>query len=221
MEMGFENCMMSAMASPTDAELKERFKNPEPWFSKSSIEYLETVVTPEDRVLELGGGVSTLWWLRRTEFVLTVEANTRWLSQLVHAVATRPELLAKWSLLYVPSEWPITHERPKAYWKEHAHHMDAKKAKRLGELYNFMDYPFEPSIIVIDGAVREQSVISTREYIQSKNVRMVVVDNMDGMTKYLPGTFNNYDRQDFHETDRSRFPSENQEEYFTSVFTRL
>jgi len=54
------------------------FCGPVPWWSYSCTHFLDQVVPRNSRVLELGGGYSTIWWLARESHVTTFETNKLW-----------------------------------------------------------------------------------------------------------------------------------------------
>jgi hypothetical protein len=49
-----------------------------PWFTYSSIDFLQTILKGEWRVFEWGCGNSTRWWAARVQSVLSVEDNPAW-----------------------------------------------------------------------------------------------------------------------------------------------
>lgn len=54
-----------------------------PWITFGAIDYLEHTIHPEKKVLELGGGSSTLWWAKRGNPVVTIETSKAWYDQLM------------------------------------------------------------------------------------------------------------------------------------------
>lgn len=51
---------------------------PFPWLSPEVVAYLESVIKPDFRVLEHGGGGSTLWYAQRCNEVITSETDKEW-----------------------------------------------------------------------------------------------------------------------------------------------
>lgn len=49
-----------------------------PWMNYGAIDYLSASVPLNHRVLELGGGRSTSWWVNRCNSVLTIETDGNW-----------------------------------------------------------------------------------------------------------------------------------------------
>lgn len=49
-----------------------------PWYVKSFLDELVTWDLSDKKVLELGGGASTLWWNKRAMEVITIESSREW-----------------------------------------------------------------------------------------------------------------------------------------------
>lgn len=49
-----------------------------PWMNYGAIDFMAATIPTDARVLELGGGRSTSWWLNRGNSVLTVETDKHW-----------------------------------------------------------------------------------------------------------------------------------------------
>ncbi|MCR5879502.1 hypothetical protein [Phenylobacterium sp. J367] len=60
-----------------------------PWFSWSSIEFLQSYVNPEATVFEYGSGGSTLFFSRRAKSVVSVEDNHAWHALMTKTLAER------------------------------------------------------------------------------------------------------------------------------------
>ena len=91
-----------------------------PWMTKGCTAWLEANLAPMDRVLEYGGGKSTLWWASRVGRVTCVEASPNWTLWILMYAYTRPELLKKLRFFFCPAEWnPSFPKGVKGYWKKH------------------------------------------------------------------------------------------------------
>jgi predicted O-methyltransferase YrrM len=66
--------MTQAWYMPSDPKDIE----PLPWLSPEVVDYLEEIVKPEFRVLEHGGGGSTLWFAQHCAEVVTSETEKEW-----------------------------------------------------------------------------------------------------------------------------------------------
>jgi hypothetical protein len=66
--------------------------DPQPFMSFGAIRFLESVTWPGCRVLEVGGGNSTLWFLSRGANVTTIEHSNEWLSAIREKAGDTPSL---------------------------------------------------------------------------------------------------------------------------------
>jgi len=66
--------------------------SPLPWYSYPAIDFLAARDYAERRVLEFGGGQSTLWWQRRARAVTTFESDPAWEARLAAGRAANVEL---------------------------------------------------------------------------------------------------------------------------------
>ncbi|HEX3539673.1 MAG TPA: class I SAM-dependent methyltransferase [Acidimicrobiales bacterium] len=64
------------------------------------IRWLERHRRPDWRVLELGGGMSTVWWSTRAAEVVTLEDNAEWAQRLADRLGDSPTV----TLLVLPRE---------------------------------------------------------------------------------------------------------------------
>lgn len=65
---------------------------PKPWFVYGAIDYIEHTINPFMRILELGGGGSTPFWLNRGHNVVTIETDPKWLETMNSTIGD----LANW-----------------------------------------------------------------------------------------------------------------------------
>lgn len=61
-----------------------------PWLVYGATDFLEHTISPSARILELGGGGSTLFWLNRGNEVVTIENDSKWFSRMNELVGTKP-----------------------------------------------------------------------------------------------------------------------------------
>lgn len=200
----------------TEAELRA---NPRPWMTDGSIEFIEKNLRPTDRVIEFGGGWSTLWWTRRAAWTLTVEADYSWAAKLLHEMAAHPDLMTRWALRFVACEWSNVYTQPKRYWSKHGSLLTKEIAERMEDAY--MHFDFEPNVVVIDGSARGRNTIVADEYIKrTPSVRMIVVDNMEWLHRYTAGRFDDFTQYDFHEYDIEKIPAHQNGKWNTAVWLR-
>lgn len=50
----------------------------QPWLHEEVVTWLDSIVTAQSRVLEVGAGGSTVWFARRTPYVTSIEHNPQW-----------------------------------------------------------------------------------------------------------------------------------------------
>ncbi len=60
-----------------------------PWIPPAATRELQTRLSPEARVLEIGAGMSTLWLAARSRSVLSIEADRQWFELLGTILAER------------------------------------------------------------------------------------------------------------------------------------
>ena len=53
-----------------------------PWLPYSCTQFLDQTVSVGSRILEIGGGSSTVWWLTRGNSVTTIETEVGWASEI-------------------------------------------------------------------------------------------------------------------------------------------
>lgn len=77
-----------------------------PWFSYAAIDFLATAVKPTDRVCELGGGGSTLWFAQRAGQIVTLESDPAWAGFIKQSLPQ--SLAAKVQIIESPLPPPFT-----------------------------------------------------------------------------------------------------------------
>lgn len=200
--------------------LSELLADPKPWFTPDSIAYLEEEIRSDDVVLEFGGGVSSIWWARKAAYTYTYEADAAWAAILLAEMHKRPELLAKWGMCFSGCEWSNTAEQPKTYWTKHRELLNPGNIQRLEDIYCDIPASLKPSIIVIDGSIRPRTADVTAVFIKTNSVRLIVVDNMESMSRYVADKFEGYKQIDFHEDDLALIPKHQNGKWCTSVFLK-
>lgn len=70
-----------------------------PWLPFRLVDELGEILGPGSRVLEYGGGGSTLWFLDRGADVVTVEHHAGWAADLRKCVGSEPGAGERWALL--------------------------------------------------------------------------------------------------------------------------
>lgn len=54
-------------------------EKPIPWWTYASIQLVDQIVSTNSRILEIGGGNSSLYWMGRGNQLVTLETNPRWI----------------------------------------------------------------------------------------------------------------------------------------------
>ena len=57
-------------------------EQPIPWWTYASIQFVDQIVSTNSRILEIGGGNSSLYWMGRGNQLLTLETNPKWIAML-------------------------------------------------------------------------------------------------------------------------------------------
>lgn len=92
---GFKPSLASLLKLPTtlktyvEAKRRAILRKPLPFLVYEAIDHLETLVGAGTRVLELGGGNSTLWFLERGAEVVTIEHSAEWAADIREAARER------------------------------------------------------------------------------------------------------------------------------------
>jgi hypothetical protein len=194
-------------------------KNPRPWMTDDAIDFIERNLRVTDEIIEYGGGWSSLWWAKRAAFTLTIEADHNWAAQLMHEMAVHPELMTRWALRFVASNWNPDASKPKQYWTANASHLSAETCATMASRYLWID--FEPDVFVIDGSVRPQNIATVDTYIRSHfRPRMIIVDNMESLSKYTIDRFSGFQQYDFPEYELEKIPKHQNGKWMTSVWLR-
>lgn len=64
-------------------------ENEVPWQTPGSIHHLHSLLVPEDSVLEIGSGGSTLFFARRCRWVVAIETDPAWYARMQTEIADR------------------------------------------------------------------------------------------------------------------------------------
>jgi hypothetical protein len=78
----------------------ERLNRDAPWLTPQAISILSTALRKTDRGLEYGCGRSTLWFAKRTAWLISIENNLPWYERITAAIQS--DKLGNVSLKYLP-----------------------------------------------------------------------------------------------------------------------
>lgn len=87
--------------------LYQRYRPPtnQPWFNHRAIRFLDRIITPRTRVLEIGAGGSTSWYAERAERVDAIDGQQEWFEKVSQATAGLPNV----SVSFVPEAAIVQH----------------------------------------------------------------------------------------------------------------
>lgn len=165
---------------------------PLPWWTYPAIEFVNTIVKPDFRVFEYGGGHSTLWWSRRVARVTTVDHDRQWVDRIAPSLSTPHEMhCIEAGEPYRDSAGEIS----AAYFSTSPRDnfpYDAERITRRGlndrdfisyaDSINRYDQPFD--CIVIDGMARRLCVWFAIEHLKDDGI--IVFDNSN-RSDYMEG----------------------------------
>lgn len=66
---------------------------PIPWFTYPANDFLRTRDLGNDKILEFGGGQSTIYWSKRSKFILTFDDDVNWANMIRGSVDSNVEVL--------------------------------------------------------------------------------------------------------------------------------
>lgn len=74
---------------------------PIPWWTYASIQYVDQTISTDSRILEIGGGNSSLYWMGRGNQLVTLETDPDWINAL-----TRDQRfdMKKHKIIHIPKE---------------------------------------------------------------------------------------------------------------------
>ncbi len=131
----------------------DREGQPLPWYTFPAIDFLAQRSFGGKRVLEFGGGQSTLWWSARADFVLTVEEDEDWCKFLATQIGNNV------SLHHVPVDRGTRTVEP------------VRELIRQSGVEQF-------DLVLIDGHLREELVAVGFDYLAPRGA--VLMDNAEG-----------------------------------------
>jgi hypothetical protein len=191
------------------------FERARPWYTPKAVSWLEDNIPCNCGLkgLEFGGGGSSIWWAARLDILYTVEANPKWSLVLLHHFRNRPDLLLKWRFKFVPANWhhlPDGSLKLKNEWARNPELITDDVMKVIED--DYLDVPSGHfDIVMIDGALRAETVNSVASYVRNKGslISLIVVDNTESentsqvCNSVIPKRFR---RIDFHEDNPNNMP---------------
>lgn len=180
---------------------RERFAKPEPWTTLGATRFVEKHFRPDMKLLEFGGGGSTLWWAERVQAVTTIESGPDWAMYLLLAMMQRPELLRRWKLVMSPCTWRKRLDSGDVdtsrwlFWHHHKRVLSEPDKDRIEVgFWDNLDHDFDT--LFIDSTNRWGMLRFWEDHeADLRHVRMVIVDNTESdvyaraMENFMPTDF--------------------------------
>jgi hypothetical protein len=129
---------------------------PLPWYTYPAIDFLTNRDFAGRRVLEFGGGQSTLWWQGRAQSVLTIEGDKDWFDRIKGGMAANVSI----------------------------HHVPVEPADSLSQIRKLIDMHSEQKfdVIIVDGHRRRELAAMAFEYLAPNGA--ILLDNAEGYGFY-------------------------------------
>lgn len=213
----------AGVAVTIGSDIQAAFDRDAPWYTSGAIAHLDNMDLSNLVGLEYGGGGSSLWWAARLRTLYTVEANVKWALAIAHHFRSQPELLVRWRLTLVPANW---HRRSdgsldlKNEWQRDPSLITPDRALDLEAAY--LRPPVDDAdVVMIDGAIRQETVTRFADWVHGRRVSVIVVDNTESQrtSRLCSEAFTDFERLDFPEEKPELIPP-HQQSWTTSIFAR-
>lgn len=182
------------------------FDKKTPWYTSNATAWLEENIPSHWTGLEYGGGRSTLWWSHRLSALHCVEASTRWALAILNEALKEPSLLLRLRLHIVNADWRYQDDgslKVRDHWPDHPELLTQDYVSNLER--DYVTSPIDHAdIVMIDGAIRSQTMAYIAQNYDRLGVSCIVIDNTErrpisiAVDKLFGGDF---DRLDFEEYD--------------------
>ncbi|MEG4838602.1 hypothetical protein [Microcoleus sp. B9-D4] len=205
--------------------VKPFFTNPTPWLTRGAIEWLSKNLNQEMVGIEFGGGSSTPWFANQLKELHTFEANHEFAILLIEYMSKKPKLISKWCLHFSNCDWHKINNsykyQPWSHWKNDSQ-LISEDDHRLLQVNYCLEIPKKIDFVLIDGAIREQTLDATLIYIKKNPNLIVCIDNMESQTMQNQKfkLFNlGFEEKEFEELDIKLIPT-HQQRHITSIFVK-
>lgn len=128
--------------------------NPMPWYSYPLLDFLAERDFTGARVLEFGGGYSTLWWVSKGASVFVIEPDAEWARWLAERTRDLPV-----EVYHAPCD------------------NISREMNEVEALLRDAAGPFD--IIVVDGHLRQECALASAPYLASRGA--MLIDNFETM----------------------------------------
>jgi hypothetical protein len=171
-------------------------KDEQPWITFTAIDFLKKHISEESKIFEYGGGGSTLFFLKRTDKVITIEHDKEWFTTLQKII--KEKKYTNWDGCFILPEKGDLLQNPNS---SNPNHYSSNDEASVG--YNYKKYASGIDVygdnyfdfILIDGRSRPSCIMHSIKKI--KDGGYLILDNSD-RTYYL---------ENFSEIFKAKFES--------------
>lgn len=128
-----------------------------PWLVAGAVNFLEQWLLPSDNVLETGSGRSTLWFAKRTSYVLSIEHNEKWYEEIKRKIQD------------------ININNIDYFFESISYEYDPLTSGYLKRVSDLVDNYFD--LVLIDGKLRGHCALIGLQKL--KNNGIMVIDNVE------------------------------------------
>jgi hypothetical protein len=155
----------------------DSLKNELPWLTFPVIDFLNDWLRKEHRVLEYGGGSSSIFFARRTREVVTVEHHAGWFANISNVISNKG--LSNWKGLLFPAEEGMPYGNDIA---EPLHYVsgDPESSGKNYHAYACAIDQYEDSyfdLVLVDGRARPSCMLHSIPKIRKGG--LLILDNSD------------------------------------------
>lgn len=155
----------------------DSLKNELPWLTFPVIDFLNTWLTKEHRVLEYGGGSSSIYFARRAGEVITVEHHTGWFENISKVIQAKG--ITNWKgLLFPPEEgqpYGTDIAEPSHFVSGDADSKGKNYKAYASAIDRYPDHHFD--VVLVDGRVRPSCMQHAMPKIRKGG--LLILDNSD------------------------------------------
>jgi hypothetical protein len=194
-----------------------------PWFTEGAKAWLEANILPTDKVLEFGGGRSTIFWASRAERVTSVEASPDWFLWIYMQLYNNPEMMKRVRLHFVPCEWnPNFDTGRRRYWTENRQSLNTEDIVNL-ERDLITAYHPGNNVLLFDGSLRGPVFVYQISKANFDEVDLIVIDNTELPFNCYSGDYmipKDFVRFDFIAGSKDEIPKHQNGKHITTVFVK-
>ncbi len=123
-----------------------------PWYTHGALDRIKVMDFSDKKILEFGGGSSTLWWASRAKEVYTIDTNPEWTQNTIDSL----------------NQMGLSHKATVEL--RQTNEGDQSRA----EAYTKIPDGFEPDVLIVDGILRYECM---QKALTLKRSLLLIVDN--------------------------------------------